>query len=140
MKIRAGFVSNSSSSSFVMASTLKGDALREKLEKVFGLNYDLSGKPYPIKAFDLNIGKHIYKTLDDGISTKEEYLKEIYSTEEKARQSEDYSKNLDFIENGFTIYMGGFSDEGYGDLDQFLCKSEISYEDSELYIYQEGGY
>ena len=142
MKIRIGFVSNSSSSSFILASPLEGDALQEKLKKVFQLNSDVLAKSYPIKAFAFNPGKCIYEICkmlyDDNLSlsTKEEYLNEVCSTEEEACKSEQHSKNLALIEKGFIVYLGDFSDQP-GDLDQILYDAEILYEDSELYIYQD---
>jgi len=141
MKIRTGFVSNSSSGSFVLASTLSGDALRDKLEKVFGFTPNVS--PYPIKALTPNgIGKRIYEFLnDDGrsISTKEEYLNKINCTEEEARESEHHSKALDFLEKGFIIYSSGFISHG-DDLDQLIAESAVFYEDSELRINRNHGY
>ena len=140
MKIRTGFVSNSSSGSFVLASTLSGDDLRDKLEKVFGFTPNVS--PYPIKTLTFSIGKRIYELLnDDGhsISTKEEYLKIIRCTEEEARKSERHSKDLDILEKGFTIYSSGFISHGE-DLDQIIGDSAMFYEDSELCIDRNCGY
>ncbi|MCL2261415.1 MAG: hypothetical protein FWC15_08705 [Fibromonadales bacterium] len=141
MKIRTGFVSNSPSGSFILASTLSGDALRDKLEKVFGFTPNVS--PYPIKELTPNgIGKRIYEFLnDDGhsISTKEEYLKTIRRTEEEARKEKYHSKALDFLEKGFIIYESGFISHG-DDLDQIIGEAAISYEDSELRIKRNNGY
>ncbi|MCL2283260.1 MAG: hypothetical protein FWC26_08085 [Fibromonadales bacterium] len=140
MKIRTGFVSNSSSGSFVLASTLSGDALRDKLEKVFGFTPNVS--PYPIKELTLDIGKRIYEFLnDDGVSmsTKEEYLKKINCTEEEARKSKHHSNALDILEKGFTIYSSGFISHG-DSIDQLIGESAVFYEDSELRINRNHGY
>ena len=122
MKVRIGFVSNSSSSSFMVAYREDG------LEK-FNL-------PISHPLFNLiNIKKTILNCISIKYKTIEEYL-------------DDYKKNIDecdpkhiqWLKEGYTIGVGSFSDESSDNLERFLCEVAIDFDDVNLKLCKDGGY
>lgn len=106
MKVRKGFVSNSSSSSFVVAA--------------------LPNKPcYVVPATDAGTDLHD----DDGvelIETIEEldtYLVENYYYKDKKPLW--YNKAVKALKAGKVLYMGSFSNESYDNIDALLCEHGI---------------
>ena len=132
MKIRKGFVSNSSSSSFIIAFKGNNDELRIKLREIFG---NPPGKN-PIKSM-LPIGDVFANNIeDDPIKTLEEW-DEFYGDSSNPRGN--HERFLERLKEGWTVYNGGFVD-CHTELETFLCDSDIDYEDNEILIWQEGGY
>ena len=116
MKVRNGFVSNSSSSSFVVAMSKEG-------------------KP------EITIKVDLTKYTDHILSTIQE-LNEYWGNErdEINKLYEDCRKA---IEAGQIVYMGNFSDEDYGDIQCGLCHRGLKKEDmpkGAIIIRSEGGY
>ena len=133
MKIRNGFVSNSSSSSFIVVSK-KGELTEEKI----------------IKAFDVKEGTPLY-TLSKGISSdmirnsirysRQDFIDEYtWSTMTDEEFKEDYPEEYELFEksksDGWNIY--------FGDADSYdepiLCELELFYEDDDIIIKKNGGY
>ena len=132
MKIRFGFVSNSSSSSFIIAFKGNENELREKLRDIFG---SLPEK-YPIKAMP-PIGDIVADNVeDDPIKTLNDW-DERYGDWNNSH--ENHAKFIERLKEGWTIYYGGFVDDR-SKLEEFLCDSDIDYEDDKILIWQEGGY
>ena len=132
MKIRKGFVSNSSSSSFVIVSK-KGKLTQDKLKKCF----DVSEKS-PLYHFAKEAAKSMMFADEYSLEDyKEEYL---WSDCTDAEFKEDYPEMCELYENakknGWNIYMGSADscDEAA------LCEMEINYEDDDIKIEKEGGY
>ena len=116
MKIRSGFVSNSSSSSFVVAL------------------------PKDVKP-ELNIKIDLTKYIKGKIST----IKELNEYWKKNRDEIDdlYERCRKSIDLGEVVYIGWFSDEDYGDIQCGLCHRGIKLEDMPdggLIIQSEEGY
>ena len=132
MKTRYGFVSNSSSSSFIIA--FKGDSneMRDKLRNIFGV---IPGDNYPIKEMP-PIGDVVADNVDDSIKTLDEWEKYYGNSDNPDKNHARFIKRL---KEGWTIYPGGFADD-HNNLNTFLCDSDIDYEDDEIIIWQEGGY
>ena len=140
MKIRNGFVSNSSSSSFIIASKTK-KKLHKKLEEVFK-----TPSNYPIQ----DLGDEVVSTImgclrgdgygedtdsGDSFSTIEEYQE---FCEEQYIDTPD-PEIVELIKQGFTVYVGEFcSDEG--GIENILCETQLRYKDDELVIIHDGGY
>ena len=126
MKIRNGFVSNSSSSSFIVASK-KGSKVKLTLE------VDLAEYGDKIETIEqLNeyfITERYQKNIEDMIS-KDGY------------EAERYNKCVKAIKEDKVVLLGSFSSDG-GALDQFLCEhgiSDLCQGDIELIDGGEGGY
>jgi hypothetical protein len=135
MKVRNGFVSNSSSSSFIIVSK-DGNLTQEKLMKAF----DISEKSplYPV-------AKDVAKSMMCADKYSCEKFLDNYSyadtVEEKVEQLQsDYPEYFKIYENaknnGWTIYMG--SADSYDE--PALCEMSIDYEDDNIIIEKEGGY
>jgi hypothetical protein len=126
MKKRTGFVSNSSSSSFIVACKPKKTTVK------FTVEVDLSEYGTVLKN-----KKELLKYMlaDCGFKSEEEILTDEY-------QSEDYKKMLKELENGNHIIHGSFSNEGYGPLDMLLCYrgiKDLSNENVKV-IFSEAGF
>jgi hypothetical protein len=124
MKIRNGFVSNSSSSSFVIA--YKGD-LKEELDKALKLPVP---ENYPLKDLVIDLAAVFFKNVDETFNDVASYEKERYKTDKEVKK---------LFEKGFTIATGGFSDDTNSTC-SYLCDQNIYYESDTLVIKQDGGY
>lgn len=151
MKTRHGFVSNSSSSSFIVAvKKTEKESFRDALHRVFRSSFEIP-QDHPLRSFidpDLVI-EAINDNTDDQIDKKtiiEEYLDGPYSDRPFGIDDEEV---LDFIKfmsgtEGF-VRIGGFSSEEQG-LEAALCDNTIKLvvqsNDGEIMgvMFQEGGY
>jgi len=134
MKVRNGFVSNSSSSSFLVAHKVEGKELELKIKNIFSVPTN-----YPIKFPDFS--KCIYDTIrnEDTIKTRDEYA-EYEGYDSYADWDDGDEEILELLDKGFTIRFCSFSDDGGDPEDAILCNSDIFYEDDEIVLKQEGGY
>jgi len=129
MKIRNGFVSNSSSSSFIVLA--KEELTKEKLLELFKVPEDS-----PI----ISIVEDIAKTMMSGIKevSPEEFIND-YGLED-GEDYEPYSSLLKKAkEKNMKIYDGCFSSEGEG-AEMMLCYASINIETDDLIMHGEGGY
>ncbi|KKM18751.1 hypothetical protein LCGC14_1662520 [marine sediment metagenome] len=128
MKIRKGFVSNSSSSSFVVATS---GSTNGKIT----LTIEVDLKDYADKSVksEKELLAHLKQsyawTLEDNY---DDSIREWYEKASKA------------IKNGKTVYFGSFGDEGTSGAETMLCdeglQEFVSEDDNIEIIHSEGGY
>lgn len=127
MKTRHGFVSNSSSSSFIIG--VKGKLTKEKLMRSFKVD-----KESPL----FSIAKEITKVM---LNSEEFSLKELLKDREcSIDELSDIERKI--FDNGFKLYIGQASNDGYGSAgaETVLCNMDLDYEDEDLILFKEGGY
>jgi len=132
MKRRIGFVSNSSSSSFIIGIK-KGSSIKRVLEK-----------------YELEESHPFYEIVDATISvlikeseriTLADYIKIgcYENAQECAEDSDEGQAMVDMDKKGFNLYIGSCSDEGEG-FEASLCEMEINVNTDDLIIIKRGGY
>jgi hypothetical protein len=102
MRIRLGFVSNSSSSSFIVAN---------------------SGEPIVKISFDIDLERYSDRILH-GENDLKSWEKHCGCNDDYPNQYHD--KMIKALNAGKTIYIGSFSSEGDG-IEMFLCEHGISH-------------
>lgn len=133
MRIRQGFVSNSSSSSFLLAT--KGEVTQERLLGLFGVSKDsfLYSFAEEIAAFFSDVGgMEKFETVEE--------LRQYHDWGSEERFRERYAQEITLIENGWLIYNGSASDEAYDGVERWICNQRISFESDDLILETEGGY
>jgi hypothetical protein len=135
MKIRTSFVSNSSSSSFVIA--YKGD-LDQILNKRFSIKVSKRNPLAPIvndlvKTINDSIDKdRVYDSLEEYLQKFEcKDLKELLYSQQRVAK---------LLKKGYKVVEGGFVDEYEGTLSSYLCNQDFDYKSKDLVWYQDGGY
>lgn len=125
MKTRLHFVSNSSSSSFIICC--KDNALtQDLLLQVFKI--DISSPFYP---FVKELSKYI---IDSAFKLEDKEALEYLQY--------NYNKDilLKFYKKGYAIYEGSAASDSSDSLERILCEMEINYEDDQICILKESGY
>jgi hypothetical protein len=120
MKIRSDFVTNSSSSSFIIA--VKEELTPEKLYKVFDVHEN-----HPFVNFVNIIFRSSEKTTEEKIVRNYDYL----LTE---------SQRQDILGKGYLFYKGYFSDEGASAAEAYLCNTNLDISEKDFIMLHEGGY
>ncbi len=120
MKIRSDFVTNSSSSSFVIA--MKEELTPEKLYEVFEVH-----ERHPL----VNIVDTIFRRAEK--TTEEEFVKQHdYLLGDKEYQ--------EILGKGYLFYEGYFSDECSSPAETYLCCTNLDITDEDFIMIHEGGY
>ena len=128
MKIRIGFVSNSSSSSFVIVSK-KGNLNAKKLIKAFDV-----GEQSPLYDLVCEMAKTL---VDNSKEMTLEDLYDYYGASNVEELPEDIQKAL---KTKGTLYVGECSNDSGEKAETVLCDSCFDYEDSDVVLLKEGGF
>ena len=128
MKVRNGFVSNSSSSSFIIGYKCSDKDLNIDLKEAlkFPDNYPIN----PNDDFSLILSR----AIDERFDTLDDYLD--YCNNE----SNDVDKFIvHLLKDDYKVALGSVCDEDeYAEA--FLCESDIHYKSDRLVIEKDGGY
>lgn len=133
MKTRIGFVSNSSSSSFILA--VKGKTLKQALQELD--DYEKNGLFASIMGEIINTIESNSKLLnEESVSYEMGYdsLEEFYLSGEH-----NADKIRELYRQGFKVYVGSFSDEDEP-AEALLCNMDLNYKSPNLVMIHEGGY
>ena len=138
MKIRNGFVSNSSSSSFIVGFK-KGLSNKEKeqlLLKKMGINEN---------SFFYNIAKEITGCIINSnfIKNKEKLLEEFgYDSFEEMEELESWTTNafLKCEEKNFDIYTGSAGNDSEDTGEILLCDMEWNIDDNDIFIQKDASF
>jgi len=126
MKIRDGFVSNSSSSSFIVATKGIGENdIVIFLEELFAVPEN-----FPIKNLTEQISKCFISNMRS--MPLKEYIN-YYDPDED-------DKWLELFKNGWTLYRGSFSNEVDDPIEYLLVDTDILYTSDRLIIEHYGGF
>lgn len=129
MKVRNGFVSNSSSSSFLICIKKGEELSQENVLKTFeiGENSPLYNMASELAGYLAeNVGQITMDTIKNDYTWKGEI--------------EDYGiKLLELIQDGWDVYKGYASNEG-GSIEAYLCDVDLNIKTDNLIIEKEGGY
>lgn len=129
MKTRNGFVSNSSSSSFLICIKKGEELSQENILKTFEI-----GENSPL--YDLADNLAVY--LSDNV--KQMTMDTIKNDYTWKGEIEDYGvKLLELIQDGWDVYKGYASNEGDA-IEAYLCDVELNIKTDNLILEKEGGY
>jgi len=132
MKIRNGFVSNSSSSSFIIG-VKKGNMNKTNLMKIFKIEKDSV-----LYSFAESLVEFIVN--DVSAYTMEEYLHDMcYDSIEALLEDDEGIMIKKIIDKGYTLYRGSASND-CGEASGALCEMDINYEDDNIIFYKMGGF
>ena len=131
MKYRAGFVSNSSSSSFIVA--VKGDGKLD-VDTLVGLFQVPQNSPLHKIAIDM-----AQVIIDRSHLYDEKEIKYQFGYESLEEALREGNRHARLISDGFTVYSGYASDED-GGIEAMLCNTKINFESEDVVMYCEGGY
>ncbi len=136
MKVRLGFVSNSSSSNFVLM-VLTGsteEEIRAIIEKQVG---KMEGFFIP------EFRQQLIDTIMECKGEKNECVRDLeyeikWLKDNPGESTEDRDMYQAMVDDKFDHYQGRFSDNGEGHLQYFLCYLIINIDDEDFYFLNEG--
>ena len=137
MKIRNGFVSNSSSSSFVIA--VKEGDLDSNFKKVSDVI--LATQDFPMKELVIHFLNKIFGAFVDNANeyTFEKYLEEHCMDEDEFE--DEYPLMYEKVKEGWKLYEGSVSDDDYNNMGaMMLVPMGIDYSSDEIIISKEEYY
>ena len=131
MKVRNGFVSNSSSSSFIIGynKNLSESEVIKQLEN----NELFKVSPNHVLYSDMkDVCRMLVNGYTETFSTYEEYVKGMYF--EDYATDEDIAKMKDMFDRGFIFFYGSVYDSYEDTTDTILSKITFDYQDENIYL------
>lgn len=134
MKIRQGFVSNSSSSSFTLA--LPKGTKKEDVKEII-----LKKMQVPETSMIFNMAQDMAEVFAKSIDSKLDIDDEINSTKKyMTNGGKDWIRELEeYKEKEWVIFRGGFADDN-GEIEAMLCCLTLKINDDDMHFENEGGY
>lgn len=134
MKIRHGYVSNSSSSSFIVG-VKEGKLTVEHLMEAFQVP-----ESSPMSGIARDFAETMYNLSNE---VTEEGLRDDYCYDESISLEEMAGRGVKAAKlmlKGYKVYQGWASDEGTDGAENYLCRTAINYEGDTVYVCSDGGY
>ncbi len=136
MKNRNGFVSNSSSSSFVMVwkSEYDEDDLRLMFKEVCAVP-----KESPLAG----LHELVFNTFIDNIENKFDSIKEYEDwTKNNCYYTDEYKQYKDWLDKGLVVRRGEFSTENgsQNPIEYYFANHDFNYSSDDFIIIHEGSY
>ena len=131
MKIRTGFVTNSSSSSFVVVLKNPQVDLKTKLNSIFAVCEN-----HPLKLLVNDIVKRLLSEINSCEKYDLKNIKRLVYNYCDDGENCEYAQML--LKYG-NLSVGSFSSEG-DEVEAFLCMNDLNYEDEDILIEHDGGY
>ena len=130
MKIRIGFVSNSSSSSFTLC--VPKDSTKEEMEALIAKHLGI-GENFFIENFEKNAVDVIFSSLAEKTDIQKEIEKRKGYVERGSGQQEWVEWWQDKLDRNFDVYQGGFDTDG-SPADQFLCSQDFKVDKPDFFM------
>jgi len=133
MKTRQGFVSNSSSSSFIIAT--KGKLTPEKIVKAFCIP-----KNSPILDLFKKIADGIVDSVDFETKSRKSLIKHMFFDKEEYLPKELKVVVEKAEKENMTMYYGLFSNEDDNSASILLSENDFNFETDEIIMSHQGGF
>lgn len=144
MKIRNGFVSNSSSSSFIIATKKElYDLSAEEKMLVFNIEKD-SSIAWMAEAIFQTIENKSHRIMEFEEWLRDRYWGDSHSNPnwvQTCLEEDILAKNVkDLIDKGFFVYTGEFENSYQDGIENYLSKHDLNHESENIIIQHTGGF
>ena len=134
MKVRTGFVSNSSSSSFVICHKSNIDIKKYMLEKFTIPDTNIFA---PVITDAINC---TYDCIEKTFKSKQEVLDKYgYDESDDINPNSDIQRTLDAIDKGMVVQYGSFCSDSES-IETLLCDIRLNYVSDDFIFIHEGDY